>query len=352
MSRKKKRKPQPRPHHGNARPASTDMVVYTPNDADPIDADRLAVILALTGEGPHPPCTEANLLEAYRYLVDHLSFPFDATYEVDTDNDHVEQHSPCTIVGLIEPDDRMMDDGLFCKALEHGVALELPLYTVDVNHDAKNRKLLEGYSDWFLNAEREEVTEVTFLDRIQANSYNFRRSSPLPFWKTALFSIFACGLFGFVLGAVSGSMQIARISALVGAAIVGSLGGLLGSRFGRALAIVSGWKPSGLAGAVFGLFAGGVIGATMGAALVAFVGILGGAVVGSILGAMIKRPALGLLAGLLLGPVALALYLDKENALLWAMHGAWIGALAAALLLCASKLFKRGILRTQNKRAI
>jgi hypothetical protein len=345
MSKKKKREPKPRSQQEYARPASTDLVVYTPTDAN-----RPPVVQAILGEGRLPPFTEESLLEAYRYLAAQLSFPFDATYDVDTDFDHEEKVSSVTVFGLIEPDDQIVEEGLLCKALEDGEAIELPLYAVDVSPDSKNRKLIEGYLDWYFNSEREEVNEVTFLDRVQMNSFNLR-SSPLPFWKAAFFSIFACGIFGFVLGAVTGSMEIARISALVGAAIIGFLGGFLGSRVGRGIAIVSGWKPGGFAGAAFGIFAGGVVGAVTGAALVAFVGILGGAVVGFILGAMINRPALGLLAGLLLGPVALALYLDNENALLWAMHGAWIGALAAVMLLALSKLFKRELLRTKNKAA-
>jgi hypothetical protein len=344
MSKKKKRKPKPRPQQRTARPASTDIVVYTPTDSN-----HPPVVQAILGEGPLPLLTEENLLEAYRYLAARLSFPFDGTYDVDTDFDHEEKVSSITVLGLIEPDDQAMDEGVLCKALEDGETIELPLYAVDASPNTGNRKLIEGYSDWYLNGEKEEVNEVTFLDRVQMNSFNLR-SSPLPFWKAAFFSIVACGLLGFELGAVTGSMEIARISALVGAAIVGSLGGLLGSRVGRGIAIVSGWKPGGLTGAAFGIFAGGVVGAITGAALVAFVGILGGAVIGIILGAMIKRPALGLLAGLLLGPFALALFLNKENALLWAMHGAWIGALAAVMFLALSKLLKRGLLRRKKER--
>ena len=345
MSKKKKREPKPRSQQEYARPTSTDLVVYTPPDAN-----HPPVVQAILGEGPLPPFTEASLLEAYRYLAAQLSFPFDATYDVDTDFDHEEKVSSVTVLGLIEPDDQVVEEGLLCKALEDGEAIELPLNAVYVSLDSKNRILTEGYLDWYFNSAREEVNEVTFLDRVQMNSFKLR-SSPLPFWKAAFFSIVACGVFGFVLGAVTGSMEIARISALVGAAIVGSLGGLLGSRVGRGIAIVSGWKPGGLAGSAFGIIAGGVVGAVTGAALVAFVGILGGAVIGSVLGAMIKRPALGLLAGLLFGPVALALFLDKENALLWAMHGAWIGALAAVMLLALSKLLRRGLVRMKNKAA-
>ena len=67
--------------------------------------------------------------------------------------------------------------------------------------------------------------------------------------------------------------------------------------------------------------------------LVAFVGMLCGGAAGCLAGVLIKRKAIGFIAGLLLGPVALALYLDRESAIAWGLHGAWMGAAVGVLLM-------------------
>ena len=344
MSRKKKRKPKPKREQRNARPASNEIVVYTPEEAE-----HLPITQAFAADGSLPPINEENLLECYRRLAARLSFPFDATYDVETENEE-ELRTAVTVLGLIEPDDRVMDEGLLCKALEQGEAIELPLFAVDVNLDSENRKLIDAYAEWYLEADEEELSEVTFFDRVQIYSLNLKSSPPV-FWKSVFIGICACGLVGFVVGATTGAMEIARISALVGAALVGSLGGFLGSGVGRGIAKLWASKPMGFVGGAFGMLAGGAIGATIGAMLVAFVGILAGAILGAILGAITKHKLFSLLAGLLLGPVLLALYLDKDNALMWGMHGAWIGALAAALLILLPMWLGRAALRTKNNAA-
>ncbi len=133
-------------------------------------------------------------------------------------------------------------------------------------------------------------------------------------------------------------MEIARISALVGAVLLGTFGGFLGWRMGKLLGARKKLKYRGVFGGALGIMVGGLMGAFAGAMLVAFVGILGGGVVGGLAGALINRKAVGFLVGLVFGPFVLALYLDKENALAWGLHGAWIGAAGGLFLTLAFSL--------------
>ena len=325
MSKNKKK--QKNRKQKNRMPAFREVVVYTTAEGDDLpthpglaDAEQL------------PPVTEESLIQCHRYLAAHLSFPFEAVH-LGENQFSKETERNVRVVGLVDPDDRPMDEGVFCKAIERGETLELPLTEIEVTDESRNRDLIEGYIDWFFDGTEEEI-EPTFLDRLQINSFKFQ-TEPLPFWKMALSWIVPGTLFGFILGAIMGSMEIARITAFVGAVLLGTFAGFLGWRIGRVLGARKGLNYRAIFGGGLGALIGGLMGALAGAMLVAFVGILCGGVAGCLAGALIKRRALGFILGLVLGPFVLAVYLDRENALAWGRHGACMGAAIGVFLTLA-----------------
>ncbi len=329
QNKKKKSKKREQRNQENQKPASREVVVYTTDEGELLSSHPM-----LADAEQLPPVTEESLIKCHRYLAAHLSFPFEAVYLGENEFSEETESKVC-VVGLVDPDERLIDEGLFCKAIEHGETLELPLTEIEVTRESRDRDLIEGYTGWFFDGEdEEEEIEPTFLDRLQVNSFKFQ-TQPLPFWKLALSWIVPGTLFGLVLGAILGSMEIARISALVGAVLLGTFGGILGWGTGRLLGARKKLKYLAVFGAAVGVLIGGLMGALAGAMLVAFVGILCGGVAGCLVGALVKRKALGFIVGLVLGPFVLAVYLDRENALAWGRHGAWIGASAGVFVILA-----------------
>jgi hypothetical protein len=342
MARKKKKKRGLR--KSKNKPGSSEIVVLSPDQVA-----RLSAVQTDEGSDDLPEVNQESLLKCHAYLAAHLSFPFQGAYELDTDSED-EPYHPVVVVGLVTPDEDLLDDGILCKAKEDGEINEIPLAAISVVHASKNRHLIEGYQEWFCEAEDEEnAPAAPFGTRPDVPGPTFR---PEDLFRFALWGSFAGGLFGFILGALLGAVELARISALVGALLLGSLGGLGSFRFGLLVRSSKRARYRGITEGVFAALICGAVGALIGAMLIAFVGILFGAIVGSLLGAMAKRGSLwtgtGFLVGSVAGPLVLAIYLDREHALFWGMHGAWMGALAGFLMVTAGLLITRGKGKTQD----
>ncbi len=178
----------------NRKSASREVVIYTNAEGEPLSSHP-----SLSDADELPPVTEEVLIKCHRYLAAHLTIPFEAIHLRQGEFPE-ETEIGIRVVGLVDPDERLMDEGLFCRVVEEGETIELPLTDIEVTGVSRNRDLIEGYADWFFSGENEEEEiEPTFLDRLQASSIRFR-SEPLPFWKWALSWIVPGELFGLVLG--------------------------------------------------------------------------------------------------------------------------------------------------------
>lgn len=113
--------------------------------------DRVRMAMGLTSDDPVPDVEEATLLTYYQYLIENLSFPFDAEYHEETADGFIAHR--VQILQLLDPDEFDSDDfyGLLCEAREGRRELHIPLGEVEVEKKYPNYKLLSDYSYWFWN---------------------------------------------------------------------------------------------------------------------------------------------------------------------------------------------------------
>jgi hypothetical protein len=106
--------------------------------------DRVRMALGLTHDDPLPEVGRKTLLAYYRYLKDHLKFPFRARYEGDG--------SSLTVHRLPDPKEYDMDEeeGLICEARGRESSFDVPLAELD-EAGTGNRKLVGDYGYWFGN---------------------------------------------------------------------------------------------------------------------------------------------------------------------------------------------------------
>ena len=78
-----------------------------------------------------------------------------------------------------------------------------------------------------------------------------------------------------------------------------------------------------------------LFGAMVGGMIVAYIGTLTGGIAGVMTSWSLRKcnvssisPLGGTFCGGVIGAVGLGLYVDKDTAVLWGLHGAWIGALS------------------------
>ena len=125
-------------------------IVTMPLSSDDQD-DRIRIVMGLTHDDLVPDVDEATLLTYYRYLIENLSFPFDAEYHEETADGFI-VHS-VQVLGLLDPDEFECDEfyGLFCEAREGRRNLDVPLCEVEAKKKDPNHQLLSDYSYWFWN---------------------------------------------------------------------------------------------------------------------------------------------------------------------------------------------------------
>ena len=120
-------------------------------EVDDVDA-RLLVILG--GEGDSPPTVGVDSLRRFhKYLVAHLSFPFEGKLSSPI-GPHRDTKSTLSIIGLLDPvKDYAPEEmyGLICKATQKGEKIELPLDRIDVDESSPHYQHLEDYREWLAN---------------------------------------------------------------------------------------------------------------------------------------------------------------------------------------------------------
>ena len=117
------------------------------------ELDRTDRISEALGSGSHIPRVEEELLTRYyKYLSEHLDFPFIAHFPKPM-NFQEEEEFRCTVVELLDPAKHMGDgfDGIFSKTSKGKYEINLPLIELYLPEDTSDFQLIDDYWYWFWN---------------------------------------------------------------------------------------------------------------------------------------------------------------------------------------------------------
>jgi hypothetical protein len=302
--------------------------------------DRIRAIFGLTSDDLLPPANVENLRRYGSYLRSQLSFPFQASYTVEI-GPFEEAKYLITLLSMVDDDDCDEEEGVLCKAEQHGESFELPLADIEIPNHPHNRQLVEDYSYWFGNWQIDDFTAPTAVYGEPFDPYT-GQPGKWSFLKTLVRYGLYGAAYGIVLGSLLGALEGAMTGALVGAATLGLVGLAAGAKYGMLVGQVNRVRYGSLAGGFLGALAGVVVGAGIGAMVVAYAGTLFGGIIGALVGRLLaksKWKRLGSFEGTIIGAgvsAVVACNRDQEKALAWAFHGAWLGACAAVFLVLAA----------------
>ncbi len=298
--------------------------------------DRIRTIFGLTSDDPLPRVTDENLHRYHSFLATHLSFPFQAKYTIETEP-FLGVARPVDITALLDPEECDDSTGFMVEAIQGGEPIELPLADLEEVNDPHNGQLIEDYAYWFVNCEDEVASAFEYYPGIP-----FRIPSSLPkrrLFRIAVIFVLWAVMCGVALGSLLASMELARISAGIGAAVLGSLGLFVGSRFGMFVGILNQIKSGSFWGGILGTIVGAVIGAMLGAMAVAFVGLLTGGLIGAVVSEWVSRgKAFIIFLGSMAGATVQTYLVDQEQALIGGGIGGAIGAGVAIIVVVGLRL--------------
>ena len=103
--------------------------------------------------GSHIPRVEEELLSRYyKYLTEHLCFPFIAHFPKPVTFQEDEEFR-CTVVELLDPVKHMGDgiDGIFSKTSKGKYEINVPLIDLYLPEDSFGFQLIDDYWYWFWN---------------------------------------------------------------------------------------------------------------------------------------------------------------------------------------------------------
>jgi hypothetical protein len=305
--------------------------------------DRVRAIFGLTSDDPLPFVNDENLRKYHRYLATHLSFPFQAKYQVeyqDETGDFDEQAILVTVMDLLDADHCDEDRGILCEAMEEQESVDLFLAELESTVNIHNRQLMEDHAYWFHNSPGTDMDTWTDAGVTTSSEWiTFESSSYHPKRWTLFGAILWCGIGGGIIGIPLGSlfaaMEIVQTGAIVGAVMVGFLGYWTGARFGTFFGAVNRLKRGSLYGGILGAVGGGILGALLGAMLVAIAGMLLGGLIAALMSKWLLRGGkrvLGVALGASVGATLQAFYFDQEKAMEGAIYGAIIGVVAGVAI--------------------
>ncbi len=130
--------------HGNGQKVVADFC------PEYVQTDR--IIEALGSVSHIPRVGEEPLSRYYKYLAEHLCFPFIAYYPEPTSSLEEVLHR-CTVLELLDPAKDIWDDfnGIFCKTRNGKYEINLPLIELHLPQDNPNFQMIEDYWYWFWN---------------------------------------------------------------------------------------------------------------------------------------------------------------------------------------------------------
>ena len=341
-----------------AKIAQPTNLVSRPLSKDDQD-DRIRAIFGLTSDDPLPLLNDENLRKYHRYLATHLSFPFQAKYQVEYQDEtgyFEETAILVTVMGLLDADHCDEDCGILCEATEDGESVDLSVAELESTVNIHNRQLIEDYAYWFNNWPGSDIDTWTGGGVTTSSEWMTLESSPYRPKRGTLFgAILRCGIGGGIIGIPLGSllaaMEIVQIGAIVGAVIVGVLGYWAGARFGTIFGAVNRLKHGSLYGGILGAIVGGSLGALLGALLGAIVGMLVGSLIGALMSQWLlhgRRRFLATALGAAAGATLQAFYFDQEKAMEGAIYGAVIGVVAGVAIVLTIYGLLTWLVRPQN----
>jgi len=114
------------------------------------EEDRIRMILGLTSDDPIAEVDEDTIMTYYRYLIEHVVFPFSAGF--DEEREYKDINHKIQVIGLPNPEE-VADEfyGLMAEAREGRRKIFIPLAEVEVPETNFNHQLLSDYSFWFWN---------------------------------------------------------------------------------------------------------------------------------------------------------------------------------------------------------
>jgi uncharacterized protein YodC (DUF2158 family) len=120
----------------------------SPKDED----DRVRMVFDLTSNDSLPDVDYETLETYHEYLLERLSFPFDAEYTSET-GPFSSRTIQVKVTGLGDPDEPMIEDmyGILCEARHERRKVTLPLGELEVKRGKPNRQLIKDYCYWFWN---------------------------------------------------------------------------------------------------------------------------------------------------------------------------------------------------------
>ena len=110
-------------------------------------------IIEALGSARHIPRVHKETLSRYyKYLMDHLDFPFLAHFPKPATSQEEEEFR-CTVLDLLAPAKHLDDefDGIFCKTYKGIYELNLPLIDLYLPEDSFSFQLIDDYWYWFWN---------------------------------------------------------------------------------------------------------------------------------------------------------------------------------------------------------
>jgi hypothetical protein len=109
-------------------------------------------IKALGSVSHIPRVHEEPLSRYYKYLLEHLGFPFIAYFPKPM-NCEEEDDFRCTVLELLDPAKHLGDglDGIFCKTRKEQYESNLPLIDLYLPEDSFSFQLIDDYWYWFWN---------------------------------------------------------------------------------------------------------------------------------------------------------------------------------------------------------
>jgi hypothetical protein len=110
------------------------------------------IIEALGAVRHIPRVDDESLSRYYKYLTEHLGFPFSAHFPKPTTSQEEEEFR-CTVLELLDPAKYLGDgfDGIFCKTRKGKYELNLPLIELYMPENSFRFQLIEDYWHWFWN---------------------------------------------------------------------------------------------------------------------------------------------------------------------------------------------------------
>jgi hypothetical protein len=311
--------------------------------------DRIRAILGVTSDQPVPEVDQASLDKYFDYLVEKLSFPFNAHYWL-ADPETGRPHPLLATAYRLLPARRGNEGlGLVVEASLDDSGLPedhvlLPLADLELLNDKPEmRRTLQDYASWFeeFGGEEgwpgEEEEQVDLEEMVMGAG----RSSPWAFWMTmARLAIYGAGA-GAVLGSILAAVAGAQTGLMVGALILGLAGFLFGTRSASGGGgQVPGARISPIVGGLTLGCVGTLLGGVIGPLVVAFMGTIPGSIAGSLLGGGLAllgwkplKDFWWVVLGTLVGGLTLAFLTDRDRALDGALYGMGVGALLAVVLL-------------------